>query len=98
MKQKEETHHERAQPSAAPSVPPTATPAAPASEPAATGADLQLHTTQAAPKARKQPVYKKWWFWTITGVVVAGAVGVGLGVGLTASQPPSSYFGNGRIF
>jgi tetratricopeptide (TPR) repeat protein len=32
------------------------------------------------------PVYKKWWLWTIVGVVAVGA-GVGLGVGLTASKP-----------
>jgi tetratricopeptide (TPR) repeat protein len=35
----------------------------------------------AAPPAPppKQPLYKKWWLWTIVGV---GAVGIGLGVGL----------------
>lgn len=31
------------------------------------------------------PVYKKWWLWTIVGVVVAGGA-VGLGVGLTQRQ------------
>lgn len=38
------------------------------------------------------PVYKKWWLWTIVGLVVAGGA-VGLGVGLTqrqtAAMPPS---------
>ncbi len=32
------------------------------------------------------PVYKKWWLWTLVGVVVAGGA-VGLGVGLTQRQP-----------
>ena len=33
-----------------------------------------------------KPLYRRWWFWTITGVVVAGAaVGIGLGVGLQKS-------------
>jgi iron complex outermembrane receptor protein len=31
--------------------------------------------------AERPPVYRRWWVWTITGVVVAGAA-VGLGVGL----------------
>ena len=31
------------------------------------------------------PVYKKWWLWTIVGLVVAGGA-VGLGVGLTQPQ------------
>lgn len=35
------------------------------------------------PQPRKTPTYKKWWPWTILGVVVVGAgVGVGLGLGL----------------
>ena len=35
---------------------------------------------------QRTPVYKKWWLWTIVGVVVAAGVGVGLGVGLTQSS------------
>ncbi len=37
-----------------------------------------------------RPLYKKWWFWTLTGAA-AGAVilGVGLGVGLSQPRPPS---------
>lgn len=53
------TTHE--QPSAAPH------PIAPASHPApATGPTATSHV------AKEQPVYKKWWLWTIVGVVVAG--------------------------
>jgi hypothetical protein len=34
------------------------------------------------------PVYKKWWLWTIVGVVVVGAaVGIGVGVSQTSSTP-----------
>ncbi len=43
--------------------------------------------TQPCPNSTAQtPVYKKWWLWTIVGVVVAGGA-VGLGVGLTQRQP-----------
>ena len=34
----------------------------------------------------KQPIYKKWWFWTTVGLVAAGGVAVGLGVGLSRSS------------
>lgn len=33
----------------------------------------------------EQPLYRKWWFWTATGAVVVGAVAIGLGVGLSQS-------------
>ena len=39
-----------------------------------------------APEA-KTPIYKKWWLWTIVGVVVVGA-GVGAGVGVALSSGP----------
>ena len=39
-----------------------------------------------APAEQRTPVYKKWWLWTIVGVVVVGGVAVGLGVGLTQNQ------------
>jgi tetratricopeptide (TPR) repeat protein len=46
-------------------------------------------TTQpASARAQKTPVYKKWWLWTVVGVVAAGAA-VGIGVGVTQS---SSHF------
>ena len=37
------------------------------------------------PRSTRQPVYKKWWLWTIVGVAVAGAA-TGLAVGLSGSQ------------
>jgi tetratricopeptide (TPR) repeat protein len=47
-------------------------------------------TTPAAPSAPEAehhtPIYKKWWLWTIVGVVVVGAA-VGTGVGIAASKP-----------
>jgi tetratricopeptide (TPR) repeat protein len=33
------------------------------------------------------PLHRRWWLWTTVGVVVAGGVAVGLGVGLTQPQP-----------
>ena len=43
-------------------------------------------------QSRPQPVYKRWWLWTIVGVVVAGAaVGVGVGVG---TQKSASFNAN----
>ncbi|MEO6952239.1 MAG: hypothetical protein ABI321_10525 [Polyangia bacterium] len=51
----------------------------------------------ATPAPHKQPVYKKWWVWTIVGVAVVG-IGVGLGVGLgTRSSGTASPF-NGVTF
>jgi hypothetical protein len=44
--------------------------------------------------SEKTPVYKKWWLWTIVGVVVVG-VAVGAGVGATAggsNSPPAIRF------
>ena len=38
---------------------------------------------------RGPSVARKWWFWTVTGVLVAGvAVGVGLGVHYSQAPPP----------
>ncbi|HZS40562.1 MAG TPA: hypothetical protein VFF06_27205 [Polyangia bacterium] len=58
-------------------------------------APVVLETTPRAPApAPSKPVYERWWFWTVGGVVVAGAA-VGLGVGLTqrGSNHPPSYPG-----
>lgn len=46
--------------------------------------------TTPAPVAESTPVYKKWWFWTLIGVGVAG--GVAAGVAVAATSAPS---GNG---
>lgn len=40
------------------------------------------------PASKSTPLYKKWWLWTIVGVVAVGAA-VGIGVGVTASQQSS---------
>jgi hypothetical protein len=46
----------------------------------------------------RQPVYKKWWLWTIVVGVVAVGVGVGLGVGLTSSAGyPGTMATNGTF-
>jgi tetratricopeptide (TPR) repeat protein len=46
-----------------------------------------------APAPKPTPVYKKWWLWTIVGlVVVGGAVGAGVALG-TRSSAPNSYPG-----
>jgi hypothetical protein len=47
-------------------------------------ADLPFAVVVETP--RGPSVAKKWWFWTITGVVVAGAA-VGAGLGYYYSQP-----------
>jgi cytochrome c-type biogenesis protein CcmH/NrfG len=49
-------------------------------------AALLLASTQ----QNKKPVYKRAWFWVVIGgVVVAGAVGVGLAVALQSKDPAS---------
>ena len=70
--------------------PPNTQPSQPQQSPSA-GAQSNTLVTQ-APK-RHQPVYKKWWLWTIVGVAVVGAgVGIGLGVAHanTVSYPTGS--------
>jgi hypothetical protein len=41
------------------------------------------------PEHRSTPAYKRWWVWTIVGVVVVGA-GVGIGLGVTQSKSSSN--------
>src|SRR5262249_39969814 len=69
--------------SAPPPAPATvvAPPSAGSPPPAAITSAASVSETRPAP-SRRTPVYKRWWFWTVTGVVVAGAA-VGVGVGLT---------------
>jgi len=38
----------------------------------------------------EKPVYKKWWLWTVVGVVAAGAA-VGIAVGVTQSDRTTGY-------
>ena len=48
--------------------------------------------TAPAPKSANKPLYKKWWLWTVVGVVAAGTA-VGLSVGLTrGSQSTGTIF------
>jgi hypothetical protein len=49
-----------------------------------------LSDTPSEPDDGGTNVLTEWWFWTIAGVVVVGAVGTGLAIGLTPGQPPSS--------
>lgn len=44
----------------------------------------------AAATPQRRPVYKRWWFWTIIGTVVAGGA-VGLAVGLTREDDNNSW-------
>lgn len=64
---------------------------------ATTGTSGSL-TATAPPKKDNQPIYKKWWLWTVVGVGVVGiGLGVGLGLGLSGG-PPSSNLGATRVF
>jgi tetratricopeptide (TPR) repeat protein len=64
------------------------------SEPTVSAAPLatstsQLTATAAPPAPPKTPAYKKWWVWTIVGVVAAGAA-AGVAVGVTSTGKSSS--------
>ena len=48
-------------------------------------------TLELPPAPQKEKFYKKWYFWVPVAVIAAGAVAVGLGVGLT--QKPSPHVG-----
>jgi iron complex outermembrane receptor protein len=61
---------------------------APGEKPEATPANTTTVAVEQPAPEKKTPIYKKWWLWTIVGVVVAGTA-VGLGVGLT--QHGSSF-------
>jgi len=44
---------------------------------------VQPEPTLEKPPAAKQPVYRKWWFWTGLGGIVVAGVGVGIVIALT---------------
>jgi hypothetical protein len=76
-----------------PAAPPPTVPASTATVPAAVEPHAQdaLGITRAEPPPEPEPappVYKRWWFWTGIGAVVAG--GVVTGVLLTRKSAPSS--------
>ena len=56
------------------------------------GADQQQPggtlVAQPTPPASSGPVYTKWWFWTIVGVVVVGGVVTAVALGSGTSKPP----------
>jgi len=61
--------------------------APPTTAPAVTTAPTATAPAATAPEAEhRTPIYKKWWLWTIVGVVVVGAA-VGTGVGIALSKP-----------
>ena len=64
--------------------PATTTPANPQLVPAQA---LTTPPTPAVDTPKETPLYKKWWFWTIVGVAVAG--GVAAGVGAAAASKPT---------
>jgi len=48
--------------------------------------------TPAGATEKTTPIYKKWWFWTIVGVVVVGGVATGVGVAAANRAPPAEPF------
>jgi hypothetical protein len=51
------------------------------------------------PAASATPVYKKWWLWTVVGVVVAGAAaGTAAGILLSKGSGPDSHFGTVSVY
>ena len=76
---------------AEPSPPPAAELPPPASAPPTTSAAPASAAAMTPPPAEappaRQPLYKRWWLWTTVAVVVAGGVGAGVAIALT--QPPS---------
>jgi tetratricopeptide (TPR) repeat protein len=57
---------------------------------ATTAAPSHVAAPESRTRAERTPAYKRWWPWTLVGVVVAAGVGVGLGLGLTRTPPPPS--------
>jgi tetratricopeptide (TPR) repeat protein len=71
-------------PTQAAATPAAATPAA-ATPAAATPAPIQAPTPTSPTPVESKPVYKKWWFWTLIGVGVAGGVAAGVAVAATSA-------------
>jgi hypothetical protein len=76
-------------------IPPPPTPAERLAVAVTPAAQPQLRTPMPTPnmdQAGGRPVYKKWWFWTLIGIGVAGAAtGIALGVrAATASSDPAN--------
>jgi tetratricopeptide (TPR) repeat protein len=74
-------------------------PAEPAKPPGSDDALQHSLAAQPADKPASQPVYKKWWFWTIIGVAVAGGVaGAVAGATLSKSPPPEPFLPDDPIY
>jgi tetratricopeptide (TPR) repeat protein len=58
-------------------------------QPTATAHPAVVAQPVAARPAERTPVYKRWWLWTVVGVVVAGAVVTGAVVATTPNDAPS---------
>jgi tetratricopeptide (TPR) repeat protein len=67
-------------------------------KPATASAELKPRADLVATAPPRRPLYKRWWVWTMTGVVAVGAgLGVGLGLGLKPGAPGTSL-GNHPVF
>jgi tetratricopeptide (TPR) repeat protein len=65
-----------------PQTPPVVAPP-PVVTPPVTSAPVVVAPPPASDSPHPTPVYKKWWLWTVVGVVVVAGAGVGLGLGLS---------------
>ncbi|HEX6837631.1 MAG TPA: hypothetical protein VF334_13715 [Polyangia bacterium] len=71
----------------------TTAPATTAPTPAATTSSSNALTASAPAPSDRTPIYKKWWLWTVVGVVAVGAgLGIGLGVGLSKSKSNTTVY------
>ena len=48
---------------------------------------LELPPPEEPPQPASRPIYRRWWFWTILGVLVAGGVAGGVVAGVSANNP-----------
>jgi tetratricopeptide (TPR) repeat protein len=86
-RQRESAAHPTAE---APATAASTTAAPPAPEPAAPASSTQavlVSTPEPAAPAESQPIYTKWWFWTLIGAAVVGA-GVGIAAATGALDRP----------